>query len=60
MIKWLRCPHVSQRGSRRETEDETDFRYVIPFIVQFGLYVSPVGFELSPNFGDGRGQAAAA
>src|SRR5262249_35032129 len=21
-----------------------DFRYVIPFIVQFGLYVSPVGF----------------
>jgi lipopolysaccharide transport system permease protein len=24
-----------------------DFRYVIPFMVQFGLYVSPVGF--SPN-----------
>jgi lipopolysaccharide transport system permease protein len=24
-----------------------DFRYVIPFIVQFGLYVSPVGFSLS-------------
>jgi lipopolysaccharide transport system permease protein len=23
-----------------------DFRYVIPFIVQFGLYVSPVGFSL--------------
>ena len=22
-----------------------DFRYVIPFIVQFGLYVSPVGFS---------------
>ena len=22
-----------------------DFRYVIPFIVQFGLYVSPVGFR---------------
>jgi lipopolysaccharide transport system permease protein len=22
-----------------------DFRYVIPFIVQFGLYVSPVGFD---------------
>jgi lipopolysaccharide transport system permease protein len=24
-----------------------DFRYVIPFIVQFGLYVSPVGFTSS-------------
>jgi lipopolysaccharide transport system permease protein len=24
-----------------------DFRYVIPFIVQFGLYVSPVGFDSS-------------
>jgi lipopolysaccharide transport system permease protein len=24
-----------------------DFRYVIPFIVQFGLYVSPVGFSPS-------------
>lgn len=24
-----------------------DFRYVIPFIVQFGLYVSPVGFNSS-------------
>ena len=22
-----------------------DFRYVIPFVVQFGLYVSPVGFR---------------
>ena len=22
-----------------------DFRFVIPFIVQFGLYVSPVGFS---------------
>jgi lipopolysaccharide transport system permease protein len=22
-----------------------DFRYVVPFIVQFGLYVSPVGFS---------------
>jgi lipopolysaccharide transport system permease protein len=21
-----------------------DFRYVVPFLVQFGLYVSPVGF----------------
>jgi lipopolysaccharide transport system permease protein len=28
-----------------------DFRYVIPFIVQFGLYVSPVGFSsnIVPN-----------
>ena len=24
-----------------------DFRYVIPFVVQFGLYVSPVGFKSS-------------
>jgi lipopolysaccharide transport system permease protein len=24
-----------------------DFRYVVPFIVQFGLYVSPVGFTSS-------------
>ena len=24
-----------------------DFRYVMPFIVQFGLYVSPVGFSSS-------------
>jgi lipopolysaccharide transport system permease protein len=24
-----------------------DFRYIIPFIVQLGLYVSPVGFSLS-------------
>ena len=22
-----------------------DFRYIIPFIVQFGLYISPVGFS---------------
>jgi lipopolysaccharide transport system permease protein len=22
-----------------------DFRYIIPFIVQFGLYISPVGFN---------------
>ncbi len=22
-----------------------DFRYVIPFMIQFGLYVSPVGFS---------------
>ena len=28
-----------------------DFRYIIPFIVQFGLYISPVGFSsnLVPN-----------
>jgi len=24
-----------------------DFRYIIPFIVQFGLYISPVGFQTS-------------
>jgi lipopolysaccharide transport system permease protein len=24
-----------------------DFRYVVPFIVQFGLYISPVGFTSS-------------
>ena len=24
-----------------------DFRYVIPFLLQFGLYVSPVGFSVS-------------
>ncbi len=24
-----------------------DFRYIIPFIVQFGVYVSPVGFSSS-------------
>lgn len=32
-----------------------DFRYVVPFIVQFGLYVSPVGFSstvLSEKFGE--------
>jgi lipopolysaccharide transport system permease protein len=22
-----------------------DFRYIIPFVIQFGLYVSPVGFS---------------
>jgi lipopolysaccharide transport system permease protein len=26
-----------------------DFRYVTPFIVQFGLYVSPVGFSFKPG-----------
>jgi lipopolysaccharide transport system permease protein len=32
-----------------------DFRYVIPFIVQFGLYISPVGFSsmvIRERFGD--------
>jgi len=32
-----------------------DFRYVIPFLVQFGLYISPVGFSSSvirERFGD--------
>jgi lipopolysaccharide transport system permease protein len=24
-----------------------DFRYIIPFIVQFGLFISPVGFDSS-------------
>jgi lipopolysaccharide transport system permease protein len=24
-----------------------DFRYIVPFLVQFGLYVSPVGFASS-------------
>src|SRR6266550_3983023 len=24
-----------------------DFRYIVPFVVQFGLYVSPVGFSSS-------------
>ena len=32
---WLAALNVKYR----------DFRYVIPFIVQFGLYVSPVGFS---------------
>jgi lipopolysaccharide transport system permease protein len=32
---WLAALNVEYR----------DFRYVIPFIVQFGLYVSPVGFS---------------
>ena len=32
-----------------------DFRYVVPFIVQFGLYVSPVGFSsaiIAEKFGE--------
>lgn len=32
---WLSALNVKYR----------DFRYVIPFIVQFGLYISPVGFK---------------
>jgi lipopolysaccharide transport system permease protein len=31
---WVSAPNVKYR----------DFRYVIPFVVQFGLYISPVGF----------------
>lgn len=34
---WLAALNVKYR----------DFRYVIPFVLQFGLYVSPVGFSLS-------------
>lgn len=33
-----------------------DFRYVVPFIVQLGLYISPVGFSskvILDNFGEG-------
>ncbi|MBK6397487.1 MAG: ABC transporter permease [Bacteroidetes bacterium] len=29
-----------------------DFRYIVPFIVQFGLYISPVGFKTSVVTGD--------
>jgi lipopolysaccharide transport system permease protein len=32
---WLAALNVKYR----------DFRYIVPFIVQFGLYVSPVGFS---------------
>jgi lipopolysaccharide transport system permease protein len=32
---WLSALNVEYR----------DFRYVVPFLVQFGLYVSPVGFS---------------
>lgn len=35
MGSWLAALNVKYR----------DFRYVIPFIVQFGMYVSPVGFS---------------
>jgi lipopolysaccharide transport system permease protein len=34
---WLSALNVEYR----------DFRYIIPFIVQFGLYISPVGFSSS-------------
>jgi lipopolysaccharide transport system permease protein len=32
---WLAALNVQYR----------DFRYVVPFLVQFGLYISPVGFS---------------
>ena len=32
---------------------DRDFRYVVPFLVQFGLYVSPVGFRrMEKRFAD--------
>ena len=34
---WLAALNVKYR----------DFRYIVPFIVQFGLYLSPVGFSSS-------------
>lgn len=34
---WITATNVKYR----------DFRYVIPFVVQFGLYISPVGFSSS-------------
>ncbi|WP_218079996.1 ABC transporter permease [Anthocerotibacter panamensis] len=34
---WLAALNVKYR----------DFRYIVPFIVQFGLYISPVGFKSS-------------
>jgi lipopolysaccharide transport system permease protein len=34
---WLSALNVEYR----------DFRYIVPFIVQFGLYVSPVGYSVS-------------
>jgi lipopolysaccharide transport system permease protein len=34
---WLAALNVKYR----------DFRYIIPFIVQFGLFISPVGFSSS-------------
>jgi lipopolysaccharide transport system permease protein len=37
---WLAALNVKYR----------DFRYIVPFIVQFGLYISPVGFSSSIVF----------
>jgi len=37
---WLAALNVKYR----------DFRYIVPFIVQFGLYISPVGFSSSLVF----------
>jgi lipopolysaccharide transport system permease protein len=34
---WLAALNVEYR----------DFRYIVPFIMQFGLYISPVGFSSS-------------
>jgi lipopolysaccharide transport system permease protein len=34
---WLAALNVKYR----------DFRYIVPFLVQFGLYISPVGFSSS-------------
>ena len=34
---WLSALNVKYR----------DFRYIVPFMVQFGLYISPVGFSSS-------------
>lgn len=34
---WLAALNVKYR----------DFRYIVPFIIQFGLYISPVGFSSS-------------
>ena len=34
-------------GRRRSIVKYRDFRFVIPFVLQFGLYVSPVGFSSS-------------
>ena len=31
-----------------------DFRFIVPFIVQFGLYISPVGYSSSNVYGDDR------
>jgi lipopolysaccharide transport system permease protein len=27
------------------TVEYRDFRFIVPFIIQFGLYISPVGFQ---------------